>query len=39
MDIDLNQVKGTGMSGRITRKDLLKIIESGEIPKASANGK
>lgn len=30
--IDLNQVKGTGMGGRITRKDLLKIVESGEIP-------
>jgi 2-oxoisovalerate dehydrogenase E2 component (dihydrolipoyl transacylase) len=29
--IDLNQVKGTGMGGRITRKDLLKIVESGEI--------
>ncbi|NWN95402.1 MAG: 2-oxo acid dehydrogenase subunit E2, partial [Bacillus sp. (in: Bacteria)] len=26
--IDLNQVKGTGREGRITRKDLLKIIES-----------
>ena len=30
--IDLNQVKGTGMGGRITRKDLLKIVESGEMP-------
>ena len=30
--IDLNQVKGTGMGGRITRKDILKIVESGEIP-------
>ena len=29
--IDLNQVRGTGMGGRITRKDLLKIVESGEI--------
>jgi 2-oxoisovalerate dehydrogenase E2 component (dihydrolipoyl transacylase) len=29
--IDLNQVKGTGMGGRITRKDILKIVESGEI--------
>lgn len=27
-DIDLNRVKGTGREGRITRKDLLKIIES-----------
>ncbi|MBF8419171.1 dihydrolipoamide acetyltransferase family protein [Heyndrickxia coagulans] len=26
--IDLNRVKGTGREGRITRKDLLKIIES-----------
>lgn len=32
--IDLNQVKGTGAGGRITRKDLLKLIESGDIPKA-----
>lgn len=34
--IDLNQVVGTGASGRITRKDLTKIIESGNIPTASA---
>ncbi|MHA7137382.1 dihydrolipoamide acetyltransferase family protein [Rossellomorea arthrocnemi] len=33
-DIDLNQVEGTGNGGRITRKDLKKIIESGNIPKA-----
>ncbi|KSU85688.1 2-oxoisovalerate dehydrogenase E2 component (dihydrolipoyl transacylase) [Fictibacillus enclensis] len=31
-NIDLNQVEGTGMGGRITRKDLLKLIESGSIP-------
>lgn len=31
--IDLTKVKGTGKHGRITRKDLLKIIESGHIPK------
>ncbi len=30
--IDLNQVKGTGKEGRITRKDILKIVESGDIP-------
>lgn len=30
--IDLNQVAGTGAEGRITRKDLMKIIESGQIP-------
>lgn len=30
--IDLNQVSGTGVGGRITRKDLLKLIESGNIP-------
>jgi 2-oxoisovalerate dehydrogenase E2 component (dihydrolipoyl transacylase) len=29
--IDLNQVWGTGLEGRITRKDVLKIIEKGEI--------
>ncbi|MGG1628685.1 dihydrolipoamide acetyltransferase family protein [Rossellomorea sp. NRS-1567] len=33
-DIDLNQVEGTGNGGRITRKDLKKVIESGNIPKA-----
>lgn len=32
--IDLSLVTGTGNEGRITRKDLLKIIESGEIPVA-----
>ncbi|UOY93928.1 2-oxo acid dehydrogenase subunit E2 [Ectobacillus sp. JY-23] len=31
-NIDLNQVQGTGMNGRITRKDLLKVIETGNIP-------
>ncbi|SMO40729.1 dihydrolipoamide acetyltransferase family protein [Melghirimyces algeriensis] len=30
-DIDLEQVEGTGKGGRITRKDLLKLIESGEM--------
>ncbi|MGR3764952.1 dihydrolipoamide acetyltransferase family protein [Rossellomorea sp. NS-SX7] len=34
-DIDLNQVEGSGNGGRITRKDLKKIIESGNIPKAA----
>ncbi|WP_313894365.1 dihydrolipoamide acetyltransferase family protein [Psychrobacillus sp.] len=33
--IDLSLVTGTGNEGRITRKDLLKIIESGEIPVAA----
>jgi 2-oxoisovalerate dehydrogenase E2 component (dihydrolipoyl transacylase) len=32
--IDLTQVTGTGAGGRITRKDLLKLIESGNIPTA-----
>ncbi|WP_377888596.1 dihydrolipoamide acetyltransferase family protein [Alkalihalobacillus sp. R86527] len=31
-DIDLDQVDGSGKGGRITRKDLQKIIDSGEIP-------
>ncbi|MCA0985952.1 dihydrolipoamide acetyltransferase family protein [Guptibacillus algicola] len=31
-DIDLEQVNGSGKGGRITRKDLQKIIDSGEIP-------
>jgi 2-oxoisovalerate dehydrogenase E2 component (dihydrolipoyl transacylase) len=34
--IDLNQVEGTGQSGRITRKDLQKIIDSGQIPTADS---
>ncbi|WML40476.1 dihydrolipoamide acetyltransferase family protein [Neobacillus sp. OS1-2] len=33
--IDLTQVSGTGAGGRITRKDLLRIIESGNIPTTS----
>jgi 2-oxoisovalerate dehydrogenase E2 component (dihydrolipoyl transacylase) len=33
--IDLTQVAGTGAGGRITRKDLLKLIESGNIPASS----
>lgn len=32
-NIDLSQVEGTGKGGRITRKDLLKLIEGGNIPK------
>ncbi|WP_227395199.1 dihydrolipoamide acetyltransferase family protein [Jeotgalibacillus aurantiacus] len=34
--IDLTQVQGSGKEGRITRKDLQKIIDSGEIPTASS---
>jgi 2-oxoisovalerate dehydrogenase E2 component (dihydrolipoyl transacylase) len=34
--IDLTQVTGTGAGGRITRKDLLKLIETGNIPAAGA---
>ncbi|MEH7253181.1 dihydrolipoamide acetyltransferase family protein [Neobacillus niacini] len=33
-EIDLTQVTGTGAGGRITRKDLLKLIDSGNIPRA-----
>lgn len=33
-DIDLSQVEGTGKDGRITRKDLQMLIDSGNIPKA-----
>ncbi|WLD91970.1 dihydrolipoamide acetyltransferase family protein [Alkalihalobacillus sp. AL-G] len=33
-DIDLEQVEGSGREGRITRKDLQKLIDSGDIPKA-----
>ncbi|TFB23864.1 2-oxo acid dehydrogenase subunit E2 [Filobacillus milosensis] len=35
-DIDLNEVEGSGRGGRITRKDLEKIIESGNIPQADS---
>ncbi|QTD41745.1 dihydrolipoamide acetyltransferase family protein [Sporosarcina sp. Te-1] len=34
-DIDLTLVEGSGKEGRITRKDLMKLIESGEIPTAA----
>ncbi|MFD6439999.1 biotin/lipoyl-containing protein, partial [Peribacillus sp. NPDC060186] len=34
--IDLSQVTGTGSEGRITRKDLLKLLESGTLPKVDA---
>ncbi|MFC4558751.1 dihydrolipoamide acetyltransferase family protein [Virgibacillus kekensis] len=34
-DIDLEQVNGSGRGGRITRKDIEKIIASGEIPQAA----
>ncbi|WP_141431747.1 dihydrolipoamide acetyltransferase family protein [Bacillus sp. 03113] len=33
--IDLQQVKGTGAGGRITRKDLLLLVDSGNIPTAT----
>ncbi|UOR12365.1 dihydrolipoamide acetyltransferase family protein [Halobacillus amylolyticus] len=33
-DIDLNQVEGSGRGGRITRKDIEKIIASGDMPRA-----
>lgn len=33
--IDLSQVEGSGHEGRITRKDVQKIIDSGEIPTPS----
>ncbi|GAA0351209.1 dihydrolipoamide acetyltransferase family protein [Bacillus horti] len=35
--IDLKQVQGTGKGGRITRKDLQQIIESGNIPAATTD--
>ncbi|WP_121639758.1 dihydrolipoamide acetyltransferase family protein [Virgibacillus sp. Bac330] len=34
-DIDLEQVTGSGKAGRITRKDVEKIIASGKIPEPS----
>lgn len=35
-DIELSLVNGTGRGGRITRKDIEKVISSGEIPKTQA---
>ncbi|MDM5156351.1 dihydrolipoamide acetyltransferase family protein [Bacillus sp. DX1.1] len=35
-NIDLDLVEGTGANGRITRKDILKLVESGNIPQAGA---
>ncbi|KGR74661.1 dihydrolipoamide acetyltransferase family protein [Ureibacillus sinduriensis] len=32
-NIDLQLVEGTGLEGRITRKDLQKLIDNGQIPK------
>lgn len=37
--IDLSLVNGSGAGGRITRKDLMKLIESGSIPKSSLEPK
>ncbi|MFC0188339.1 dihydrolipoamide acetyltransferase family protein [Fictibacillus aquaticus] len=34
--IDLNGVSGTGLGGRITRKDIQKLIDSGERPQAAS---
>lgn len=34
--IDLTQIEGSGTSGRITRKDIQKIIETGNIPKTTS---
>ncbi|MCI0763309.1 dihydrolipoamide acetyltransferase family protein [Bacillus sp. TL12] len=35
-NIDLDAVEGTGTNGRITRKDILKLVESGNIPVVGA---
>ncbi|MGX7031667.1 dihydrolipoamide acetyltransferase family protein [Vagococcus zengguangii] len=35
-NIDLAQVSGSGAGGRITRKDLLKLIENGQVPTTGA---
>lgn len=34
--LDLTQVKGSGAGGRITRKDVQQIVDSGQIPQAAA---
>ncbi|PYF03931.1 dihydrolipoamide acetyltransferase family protein [Ureibacillus chungkukjangi] len=38
-NIDLQLVEGTGLEGRITRKDLQKLIEDGQIPQADTSAK
>lgn len=38
-NIDLQHVEGTGLEGRITRKDLLKLIETGNIPQPETAAK
>lgn len=38
-NIDLQRIDGSGAGGRITRKDVLRIIESGNIPTPSNNEK
>ena len=38
-NVDLDLVEGTGANGRITRKDILKLVESGNIPQAGATKK
>lgn len=35
-NIDLEQISGTGKGGRITRKDILSVIETGQIPTPKA---
>ncbi|QFT89719.1 Dihydrolipoyllysine-residue acetyltransferase component of pyruvate dehydrogenase complex [Bacillus sp. THAF10] len=35
-NVDLEQVKGTGAGGRITRKDIQAVIDSGNIPTADS---
>ncbi|MFD1707050.1 dihydrolipoamide acetyltransferase family protein [Siminovitchia sediminis] len=37
--IDLEQVEGSGREGRITRKDLLRLIDSGHLPKKTDAGR
>ncbi|PAV29578.1 branched-chain alpha-keto acid dehydrogenase subunit E2 [Virgibacillus profundi] len=36
-DIDLSEVNGTGRGGRITRKDIEKVIKTGEMPKPASS--
>jgi 2-oxoglutarate dehydrogenase E2 component (dihydrolipoamide succinyltransferase) len=35
-DIDITQLHGTGISGRVTKKDILAVVESGAKPMAKA---
>lgn len=38
MNIDINQIKGTGLAGRVTRDDILKVSQNGAAPSSMQAG-